>query len=252
MGFGARLNRSAKVVGFQSRCHAGKADRADASASISLPTFMLKRGDRPTLDSLALMSLSAGDKLGPYEILAPIGAGGMGEVYRAQDSRLRRDVAIKILPEAIARGDAWARFEREARAASALSHPNICAVYDVGEADGRPFLVMELLEGKTLRDYVGEHPAEPNTAIALGSQVADALEAAHAKGILHRDIKPANIMVIGRGHVKVLDFGLAKQIAPESAAETRTLESLTAAGTLMGTPQVHVSGDSARETRRCS
>ena len=107
----------------------------------------------------------------------------MGEVYLAQDSRLRRDVAIKILREAIARGDAWARFEREARAASALSHPNICAVYDLGEADGRPFLVMELLEGKTLLDYVGQDPAEPNTAIALGSQVADALEAAHAKGI---------------------------------------------------------------------
>src|SRR5580704_7769038 len=106
------------------------------------------------------MPLSAGDKLGPYEILAPIGAGGMGEVYRARDPRLGRDVAIKVLPETIARGSAWNRFEREARAASALSHPNICAVYDVGEASGRPFLVMELLEGKTLRDFTDKQPLE--------------------------------------------------------------------------------------------
>jgi len=182
------------------------------------------------------MPLSIGDKLGPYEILAPIGAGGMGEVYRARDPRLRRDVAIKILQETIASGSAWDRFKREARAASALSHPNICAVYDVGEASGRPFLVMELLEGKTLRDFTGKQPVEPNTAVALGLQIADALEAAHAKGIAHRDIKPGNIMVTGRGHVKVLDFGLAKYVAVGEVDETRTLESLTAAGTLMGTP----------------
>ncbi|HEY2842816.1 MAG TPA: protein kinase, partial [Bryobacteraceae bacterium] len=182
------------------------------------------------------MSLNPGTRLGPYEILAPIGAGGMGEVYRARDTRLRRDVAIKVLPEVIARGGAWDRFEREARAASALSHPHICAVYDVGEAEGRPYLVMELLEGKTLRDYTGKQPLEPKAAVALGLQIADALEAAHAKGILHRDIKPGNIMVIGRGHVKVLDFGLAKQLATDAVDETRTLESLTAVGTVMGTP----------------
>jgi tetratricopeptide (TPR) repeat protein len=177
------------------------------------------------------MPLSAGDKLGPYEILAPIGAGGMGEVYRARDPRLGRDVAIKVLPETIARGSAWNRFEREARAASALSHPNICAVYDVGEASGRPFLVMELLEGKTLRDFTHKQPLEPKTAVALGLQMADALEAAHAKGITHRDIKPSNIMVTGRSHVKVLDFGLAKYVGVGDVDET-----LTAAGTLMGTP----------------
>src|ERR1700687_899954 len=113
------------------------------------------------------MSLAAGTRLGPYEIVAPIGAGGMGEVYRAHDTRLRRDVAIKVLPDAIARGAAWERFEREARAASALSHPHICAVYDVGEADGRPFLVMELLEGKTLRDFIGKEPLETAVAVAL-------------------------------------------------------------------------------------
>ena len=181
------------------------------------------------------MSLAAGTRLGPYEIVAPIGAGGMGEVYRAHDTRLRRDVAIKVLPDAIARGSAWDRFEREARAASALSHPHICAVYDVGEADGRPFLVMELLEGKTLRDYIDKEPLDPATAVALAEQIADALEAAHAKGITHRDIKSGNIMVIAREHVKVLDFGLAKH-ASTNVDETRTLDSLTAAGTVVGTP----------------
>jgi tRNA A-37 threonylcarbamoyl transferase component Bud32/Flp pilus assembly protein TadD len=181
------------------------------------------------------MSLAAETRLGPYEILAPLGAGGMGEVYRARDTRLRRDVAIKVLPQAIANGAAWERFEREARAASALNHPNICAVFDVGEADGRQFLVMELLEGKTLRDYIGKEPANPALAVALAVQIADALEAAHAKGIIHRDIKPGNIMVTGREHVKVLDFGLAKH-ASAMIDETRTLDSLTAAGTVVGTP----------------
>ena len=181
------------------------------------------------------MSLAAGTRLGPYEIVAPIGAGGMGEVYRARDTRLHRDVAIKVLPETIAHGSAWERFEREARAASALSHPHICAVYDVGEADGRPFLVMELLEGKTLRDYVGKEPLQPAAAVALAEQIADALEAAHAKGITHRDIKSGNIMVIAREHVKVLDFGLAKHTST-NVDETQTLGSLTAAGTVVGTP----------------
>src|SRR6185436_18288455 len=156
----------------------------------------------------------------------------MGEVYRARDSRLSRDVAVKVLQETLTSSSAWKRFEREARAASALNHPNICAVYDVGEADGRPYLVMELLEGQTLRDYAGRKPAEPAVAIALGAQVADALEAAHAKGIIHRDVKSGNIMVTGRRHVKVLDFGLATYAAPVAEAdETRTMESLTAAGT---------------------
>src|SRR5438477_11361969 len=131
------------------------------------------------------MPLSIGDKLGPYEILSPIGAGGMGQVYKAHDARLRRDVAIKVLSETIASGSAWERFEREARAASALNHPNICAVYDVGEAGRRPFLVMELLEGETLGVYIGGKPVETATAVALARQIVDALEAAHSKGILH-------------------------------------------------------------------
>src|SRR5438477_8578250 len=129
------------------------------------------------------MALAAGDKLGPYEILAPIGKGGMGEVYRARDPRLHREVAVKVLPQAFATENARERFQREARAASALNHPNICAIYDVGESAGHPFLVMELLDGKTLREYIGEKPLDIPTALALSIEIADALDAAHTKGI---------------------------------------------------------------------
>ncbi|MBZ5577988.1 MAG: protein kinase [Acidobacteriia bacterium] len=179
------------------------------------------------------MTLAAGHKLGPYEIVAPLGAGGMGEVYRAHDTRLRRDVAIKVLPEAIAPG-AWERFEREARAASALNHPHICAVFDIGEEAGRPFLVLELLEGQTLRETIGKQSLDIKRAVSFGAQIAEALEAAHARGIIHRDIKSGNVMVIGQGHVKVLDFGLAKYVVADSE-ETLTLDLLTAAGTVAGT-----------------
>src|SRR5579864_8347932 len=139
------------------------------------------------------MPLQPGDTLGPYEILAPIGKGGMGEVYRARDTRLRREVAVKVLPQSFATEAARERFQREARAASALNHPNICVVYDVGEAAGHPFLVMELLDGKTLREQIGGKPLDISTALALSIDVAGALDAAHSKGIIHRDIKPANI-----------------------------------------------------------
>jgi eukaryotic-like serine/threonine-protein kinase len=180
------------------------------------------------------MPLSVGHKLGPYEILAPIGKGGMGEVYRARDTRLRREVAVKVLPQSFATGAAPERFQREARAASALNHPNICAVYDVGEAAGHPFLVMELLGGKTLRECIDGKPLGIPNALALSIHVADALEAAHSKGIVHRDIKPANIFVTERGDAKVLDFGLAQYNQPADT-NALTADMLTEPGTAMGT-----------------
>src|SRR5262245_33353364 len=161
----------------------------------------------------------------------------MGEVYRAHDGRLDRDVAIKVLPESVATPTAWERFQREARAASALNHPHICAVYDVGEVAGKPFLVMELLEGETLAEHLVKTPVDAAATIDIGIQVADALAAAHARGVIHRDIKPGNIMITGRRYVKVLDFGLAKHVAGADTAETRTVAPLTEAGSLMGTPQ---------------
>jgi eukaryotic-like serine/threonine-protein kinase len=180
------------------------------------------------------MAISPGDKLGPYEILAPLGKGGMGEVYRAQDTRLRRHVAVKVLPQAFQTEAARERFQREARAASALNHPNICVVHDVGEAAGHSFLVMELLEGETLRERIGSGPLDVAAALSFAVQVADALDAAHSKGIVHRDIKPGNVFITVRGDAKVLDFGLAKQ---DRAAETEatTINPLTETGSAIGT-----------------
>ena len=181
------------------------------------------------------MSFAAGARLGPYEILSLIGSGGMGEVYRALDTRLDRNVAVKILP-ARGAGDpvVLERFNREARVIASVNHPHICSIYDVGEYAGSPYLVMELLEGGTLHERL-EHKGQPvEQLIEWGMQLAGALEAAHARGIIHRDLKPANIIVTPRGDIKVLDFGIAK-LADDQAAAAKTMAALTDVGAAVGT-----------------
>ncbi len=172
------------------------------------------------------MPITSGTKLGPYEIVAPIGAGGMGEVYRARDTRLSRDVAIKVLPALFASdADRLHRFEQEARAVGALNHPNILAIYDIGENEGAPYLVTELLEGKTLRERLQGGALPIRKALDFGVQTAAGLAAAHEKGIVHRDLKPENIYVTNDGRVKILDFGLAKVSPPQTAGGEQTLVS---------------------------
>jgi len=157
------------------------------------------------------MPLSAGEKLGPYEILTPIGAGGMGEVYRARDSRLDREVAVKVLPGHLSNdSQALARFEREGKAVAALSHPNILVLFDIGEQEGIRYAVTELLQGETLRDRLSRSALSWRRTTELGVALADGLAAAHGKDITHRDIKPANIFLTRMGACKILDFGLAK------------------------------------------
>ncbi len=168
-------------------------------------------------DSDSHVSIPAGTRFGPYEIVALIGAGGMGEVYRARDTRLGREVAVKTLPAAFASDpDRLRRFELEAKAASLLSHPNIVTVHDVGTADGVPYIVSELLDGENLRERLNRGPFAPRRAIEAAAAIADALAAAHARGIVHRDLKPENLFLTRDGRVKILDFGIAKLTAPES------------------------------------
>jgi serine/threonine protein kinase len=187
------------------------------------------------------MPLTPGTRLGPYTILSALGAGGMGEVYKARDVRLDRDVAIKVLASALAADARFKeRFEREARVVASLNHPHICTLYDIGEHDGATFLVMEYLEGETLAAWLVRQRVPFETVLTWGIQVADALALAHGKGVVHRDLKPANIMLVRRGgpsgppDAKVLDFGLAKAAGPPAATLAPTM-AVTDAGTAVGT-----------------
>ena len=183
------------------------------------------------------MTLTAGRRLGPYEVLGALGAGGMGEVYRARDTRLGRDVALKVLPADVAGDpDRRRRFEREARAVAALNHPAVLALYDVGEAEGVAFMITELLEGETLRARLGRGPVSCERVAEWGASVADALAAAHAAGIVHRDLKPENLFLTRDGRLKVLDFGLAKELAVAAGGpDDATLAAPTGAGIVLGT-----------------
>ena len=187
------------------------------------------------------MSLAPGVRLGAYEIVSPLGAGGMGEVYLAHDPRLRREVAIKVLLPAFANdADRLQRFEREARAVAALTHPNILGIYDVGRDDNTHYIVMEYVPGETLAAYLRRERPSCARALEIGAEIADALAAAHGRSLVHRDLKPGNVMMTPEGHVKVLDFGLAKSVGADTVTITRSGSSHdappTIPGQVLGTP----------------
>ena len=186
------------------------------------------------------MSLAAGSRLGSYEVIAPIGAGGMGAVYRARDERLDREVAIKVLADSLTKDDAaMARFEREAMSVAKLSHPNILSIFEFGHDAGTAFVVMELVDGETLRARLERGPIPARKAIAYALQIAKGLGAAHARGIVHRDLKPENVMITRDDHVKILDFGLAKTTTARDGSQLPTQLADTTPGTVLGTFGVH-------------
>jgi serine/threonine protein kinase len=198
------------------------------------------------------MPLDAETRLGPYEVVAPLGAGGMGEVYRARDTRLGRIVALRILPQPLSgTREARERFDREARAISSVRHPSICHLYDIGEQDGVSFLVMEYLEGETLAGRMSHGPVPFETLAKMGIEIAEGLEKAHQTGLVHRDLKPANLFLTADGHVKILDFGLPKSLEalrPAASGDAPTAadgQNFTSPGLAVGTI-AHMSPEQAR------